>query len=217
MSAGAGPLEPMPAAPAAGPVQPAVPVAPAGPVEPVADVAPVVAAEVLAAETVTAVRYVGLATRVLAFVIDAAVINLVAVTVGLGASLILSLFHLPDTLKAVLVAIGGVGYVLWSIGYFIVFWSTTGQTPGDRVMQIRVVSADGTQLKPRRSLVRCVGVVLAALPLFAGFVLILFDDKRRGFQDRFAGTLVIEAPQMSLIAARRGAKRAEYAASKRRV
>ncbi len=161
-------------------------------------------------------RYVGLATRVISFALDAALINLVALLVAVGASLILSLVYLPSTLKTILAAIGGASYVLWAIGYFVVFWSTTGQSPGARVMQIRVVTAKGERVKPRRALVRCGGVVLAALPLFAGFVLILFDSKRRGFQDRFAGTLVIEAPQLSWAASRRVARRAEYDASKRR-
>jgi uncharacterized RDD family membrane protein YckC len=116
--------------------------------------------------------------------------------------------------KTVLAVIGAVVAIVWSVGYFVVFWSATGQTPGARVMKIRVVTADGTRFKPSRALVRCVGVLLAALPLFAGFVPILFDERRRGFQDRFAGTLVIEASQMSLAGQRQVAKRAEYLASR---
>ena len=63
---------------------------------------------------------------------------------------------------------------------------------------------------------RCVGVLLAALPLFAGFILILFDERRRGFQDRFAGTLAIEASQLSLAEQRQAAMRAAYIASRPR-
>jgi uncharacterized RDD family membrane protein YckC len=163
-----------------------------------------------------AVRYVGLATRGIAFVVDAALINLVALIGGVGASLILSLLHLPGALKAVLAVIGSVVYILWCVGYFVVFWSTTGQTPGARVMQIRVVTTFGERLKPRRALMRCLGVLLAALPLFAGFVLILFDARRRGFQDRFAGTLVIEAPQASLAEVRMATMREAYDASRQR-
>ena len=170
----------------------------------VATAAPTVAA----AQPAPPVRYVGLATRAISFAIDAAVIDLVAIVVGLGASLILSLLHLPGTVKAILAIIGGIVFILWSVGYFVVFWSTTGQTPGARVMQIRVVTDDETRLKPRRALLRCVGVLLAALPLFAGFIRILFDARRRGFQDRLAGTLVIEAPDTSFVAARRAVKRA---------
>ena len=177
----------------------------------VATAAPTVAA----APPAPPVRYVGLVTRAISFAIDAAVIDLVAIVVGLGASLILSLLHLPGTVKAILAVIGGLVFILWSVGYFVVFWSATGQTPGARVMEIQVVTDDETPLKPRRALVRCVGVVLAALPLFAGFIRILFDARRRGFQDRLAGTLVIEAPETSFIAVRRAGKRAATGASGR--
>lgn len=161
-------------------------------------------------------RCIGLVTRVVSFVVDAALINLVAIIVGIGASLILSLLHLPKDLKTILVAIGGAAYILFSIGYFVFFWSTTGQTPGARVMQIKVVTARGERVKPRRSLMRCLGVVLAALPLFAGFVPILFTSRRRGFQDWLANTLVVEAPQQSIVGVRQATKRAAYEAARGR-
>ena len=154
------------------------------------------------------VRYVGLATRAISFAIDAALIDLVVIVGGIGAALILSLLHLPSSVKTALAVIGGVVVILWSIAYFVVFWSTTGQTPGARVMQIRVVSDGDSRIKPRRALLRCAGVLLAALPLFAGFILILFDPRRRGFQDRLARTLVIEAPKTSYIATFRAGRRA---------
>jgi uncharacterized RDD family membrane protein YckC len=75
-------------------------------------------------------------------------------------------------------------------------------------MQFRVVTAEGDGLKPARSLVRWAGMLLAALPLFAGFLPILFDGKRRGLNDRLAGTVVLEAEQVSLAASRRASLRA---------
>jgi uncharacterized RDD family membrane protein YckC len=159
-------------------------------------------------------RYVGLATRAIAFAFDAAVIDLVAIVTALGVSLILSLLHLPSSLHAFLTGLAGAAFVLWAVGYFVVFWSATGQTPGSRLMQIRVLATDGTVVKPRRALVRCAGTVLAALPLFAGFVPILFDARRRGFQDHLARTVVVEAQQLSIALARRGRMRARYEAAK---
>jgi uncharacterized RDD family membrane protein YckC len=48
--------------------------------------------------------------------------------------------------------------------------------------------------------VRFVGLTIAALPLFAGFLIILVDDRRRGLHDRLARTVVVEegqdAPEM---------------------
>jgi uncharacterized RDD family membrane protein YckC len=153
------------------------------------------------------VRYVGLVTRAIAFAIDAAIINVAATVVAFGVALIVSILHFPHTLRTIIIAIGGGVYILWIVGYFVGFWSTTGQTPGNRIMRMRVVAVKGERLKPRRALLRCIGVVLAALPLFAGFILILFDDRRRGFQDRLARTLVVEAPDLSVFEQRRRARR----------
>jgi uncharacterized RDD family membrane protein YckC len=160
-------------------------------------------------------RYVGLATRVISFVIDAALITVVDVVVGVGAALILSLLHIPHGLRTVLAVIAAVAFVLGSIAYFTVFWSSTGQTPGARILQIRVVTEAGTRVHVRWAILRCVGVVLAALPLFAGFVPILFDGRRRGFQDWLGRTVVVEAPGPSIADVSRAKKRAIYEASRR--
>jgi uncharacterized RDD family membrane protein YckC len=143
-------------------------------------------------------RYIGLVTRGVAFALDAVVIDLVALIVGFASALILSLLHLPKEVKAVLAVIGAASYFLWTLAYFVGFWSATGQTPGNRVMQIRVLSASGERLKTRRAVVRFVGLILAALPLFAGYVVILFNRRRRGFQDYLARSVVVDAPQLSV-------------------
>ena len=161
-----------------------------------------------------AVGYAGLATRAISFCIDAAVIVFVDIILGLGAALILSLLHIPHELRTILAVIGACLYIAGSIAYFVIFWSTTGQTPGARVMQIRVQTPHGALIPPRWALVRCAGVVLAALPLFAGFVRILFDSRRRAFQDRLARTVVVEVPQLSVAAASRARRRAAYEASR---
>jgi uncharacterized RDD family membrane protein YckC len=111
-------------------------------------------------------------------------------------ALILSVVSLPDELDGVLVVVGSVTYALWLVGYFVVFWSSTGQTPGNRLLQIRVCRAvDGESPTAGAAVLRFVGLILAALPLFAGFLPILVDDRRRGLQDMLAGTVVVPAPQ----------------------
>ena len=80
-------------------------------------------------------------------------------------------------------------------------------------MQLRVVTADGSRIKPRWAVVRCIGVLLAALPLFAGFVPILYDARRRGFQDWLARTVVAEAPGPSIAEVTRAKRRAIREAS----
>ena len=61
-------------------------------------------------------------------------------------------------------------------------------------MQIRVCCEGGARLEPRRALLRFGGLVLAVLPLFAGLLTMLVDDRRRGVHDMLAGTVVVSAP-----------------------
>jgi uncharacterized RDD family membrane protein YckC len=138
-------------------------------------------------------RYTGLVTRVIAFAIDAALINLVAFVVGAVIALCLSALPVGGDTEKVVAAISGVVYLVWWGAYFVSFWSTTGQTPGAHVMRFRVHDrASGGIPGLRRSLVRLAGLVLAAIPLCAGFVPILFDAKRRGLQDFLAHTVVTD-------------------------
>jgi len=137
-------------------------------------------------------EYVGLVTRAIAFALDAALINLIAIVVALAVGLALSVLSVPDAVSIVAIVSGCAAFVAWTAAYFVTFWSTTGQTPGSRLLRIRVCRAnDGGVLRPRRSLLRLAGLMLAAIPLGAGFLLILVDARRRGLQDMLAGTVVV--------------------------
>jgi uncharacterized RDD family membrane protein YckC len=139
--------------------------------------------------------YEGLVTRAIAFAVDAALINLAAILVGLAVGLAASVLGTSAELDKALLAIGGVAFAIWTAAYFVTFWSTTGQTPGNRLMQIRVCRADdGAAPRPFKALQRLIWLVLAALPLFAGLLPILVDDRRRGLHDMLAGTVVVDAP-----------------------
>jgi uncharacterized RDD family membrane protein YckC len=150
-------------------------------------------------EHATEWQYEGLVTRSIAFAIDAAIVDLVAIVVAGAVALALTVLSIPeDSLDAVLIAFGGALFLAWSVGCFVTFWSTTGQTPGSRLMRIKVcAAADGGVLRPRRAALRFAGLVLAAIPLLAGFLPILFDERRRGLHDMLAGTVVVEDPELS--------------------
>ena len=142
-------------------------------------------------------HYVGLVTRVLAFAIDAVIIDAVAIAVAVVVTVTLSVVSVPQQLRVVLAAAGGVLFVVWAAAYFVTFWATTGQTPGNRLLRIRVRAASGGRLPPRRAIVRFVGLTLAAIPLGAGYLMILVDDRRRGLHDRLARTVVVEAGEVT--------------------
>ena len=75
--------------------------------------------------------------------------------------------------------------------YFVLFWSTARQTPGMRLLRLRVHRLDGSALSVGRAVVRVLGLALSIVPLFAGFVPVLFSERRRGLADYLAGTVVV--------------------------
>jgi uncharacterized RDD family membrane protein YckC len=156
--------------------------------------------------------YVGLVTRGISWAVDALLINLVAIITGLGAELIASIFPITKNLKPLFLAIAAGVYVVWAAAYFVVFWSMSGQTPGSRLMQVRLVSPGGGRVKPVRALVRWIGMNVALLPLPWGYVPIPF--KRLGFPDWLAHTRVIEAPGLSIAEARQEKIRATRSSSR---
>jgi uncharacterized RDD family membrane protein YckC len=135
----------------------------------------------------------GLAGRGTAIVVDALLAHsafLVAVgSVALVASLA-GAFH-STWLTGALV---GAGWAVVVAAYFVFFWSTTGQTPGMRLMRLRVLTGAGAPPSVWRSIVRFVGLILAIIPMFAGFLPVLFDRRRRALQDYIAGTAVVAEP-----------------------
>lgn len=143
---------------------------------------------------VASVPYAGLVSRTLALTFDTVLLTsaivLIGTVVGVGISLVVP----GDTDVHV-----GVGLVAAAIGawwlflaaYLICFWTLAGQTPGMRLMRLRVVCADGRSLGLGRSLLRLAGMVLAALPLMAGYALILVDERRQGLHDKIAHTSVL--------------------------
>jgi uncharacterized RDD family membrane protein YckC len=134
--------------------------------------------------------YGGIATRAIALAIDAAVTLVLFMSVVGVVALVSSLVGglRPDWLVGVLLAAGS---MLVAGIYFVLFWSAAGQTPGMRLLRIRVRGPAGDHLSIGRSLVRLVGLGLAIVPMFAGFVPVLFTKRRRGLPDFLAGTVVL--------------------------
>lgn len=134
--------------------------------------------------------FAGLATRALAFGVDAAAIFAVFISFAALAALAASLFggFRPQWLAAALLT---GGWALLAGGYFVLFWSGVGQTPGMRLMRLRVRRRGGSAPSFGRAVVRAIGTLIAIVPFFAGYLPVLFDERRRGLPDYLAGTEVV--------------------------
>jgi len=143
----------------------------------------------------------GLGSRFLAVAIDIVIQSIVAVVFVLlamwatpGAQALGKMLHLDaSTSAAVVLAIAIIGLFLLQVGYFVVFellWN--GQTPGKRLIGIRVVRDGGYPVafmdSTIRNLIRVVEFALAYVPSIVS-ALLSSENKRLG--DLAAGTIVV--------------------------
>jgi uncharacterized RDD family membrane protein YckC len=127
-------------------------------------------------------------SRFAAFLADA-----VIVAIGLRTTLwllhalprVLWRFAPPVNLTRIFVAL--VPFIVGA--YNVAFWTVLGQTPGKWLMGLKVVPTAGGRMTLKRSLVRLVGYLVSALPVYVGFLWIL-GPRRRGWHDLLAGTEV---------------------------
>lgn len=148
-------------------------------------------------------RAAGLLRRAAAAAVDLALLLPVCALFGLTLCLVFKqpiprLAELsPDLLIAALLdgnaaseallALSGILFFL----YFFVFHAARGQTPGKKLLGLRVIDAYGARPGLLRTLVRTVAYALSLLPCSLGFLWIGFDRERRALHDWVAGTYVV--------------------------
>jgi len=136
-------------------------------------------------------QFAGVASRGVALVVDAFAVVVATAVVGGAASLVGAVVGgvRPDWLAQALLSLAATAI---AVGYFVVFWQTAGQTPGMRLMGVRVLSGrNAGRLTAWQALLRTFGLALAIIPCFLGFVPALFDRRRRALPDYLAGTVVV--------------------------
>jgi uncharacterized RDD family membrane protein YckC len=136
-------------------------------------------------------RYAGAASRFAAYAIDIALSTSVF-TLGLAA--ISYAVHIvtghsvswnrSNTVVAII-------FVAWQFCYFAYSWATGGKTPGMALLGVRVVRSDGSDLEPRRAVLRTLVFPLSFLLCGLGFIGIVVGREHRALHDLIAGTVVI--------------------------
>lgn len=135
------------------------------------------------------VQYAGVVSRAVALTVDALLAHLAVLVPAAVIALLASLvggFHSNWWVDTLL----GVGWFVVLAVYFVFFWSVLGQTPGMILMGVEVTDVHGETPGVGRSAVRLIGLWLSIIPLFAGFLPVPFDGRRRGLADFLAGTRV---------------------------
>jgi len=130
-----------------------------------------------AAASVAGAEYAGFWMRLIAFIIDAIILNVIAYLIsliieGTGARLLVG--------------------VLIGIVYDVGFWvANDGATPGKMAMGIKVQMANGEPIDVGPALLRYVGYYVSTFVLLIGFIMIASTPQKRGLHDYIASTVVV--------------------------
>ena len=84
-----------------------------------------------------------------------------------------------------------ISYVLPAI-LVLLFWTIKSATPGKMAIAATIVDAKtGAKPSTKQFLMRYFGYILSTLPLFLGFLWVVFDRRKQGWHDKLAGTVVV--------------------------
>src|SRR5262249_30291034 len=142
----------------------------------------------------------GIGSRAGAAIVDTLIqlTTLLVVTIALGAAAAVagagSDLLDSDTLGIVAVAVWLLAALLVTSGYYMVFeivWN--GQTPGKRLLNVRVIRESGYPIRPVDSVIRNLVRLVDWLPFLYGFgaLVMLFNKRSKRLGDFAAGTMVV--------------------------
>ncbi|MCL6539859.1 MAG: RDD family protein [Roseiflexus sp.] len=133
----------------------------------------------------------GIGSRFLAAIIDSTLIILAEVALFLAIAQVASILQFADSVwLAIRATLGFV--IVW--GYYIAFELTwNGQSPGKRLIGLRVVTEGGRPITVLGSIIRNLIRIIDFLPLFYGIgvIAMFIDGRARRLGDLAASTLVV--------------------------
>lgn len=142
------------------------------------------------------VAFAGHPGRFIAYLIDGFILGIFATAVWFAIALVGALLgQVSEGLAGLVFVVGFIAIAVVSLGWFPYWWSKSGQTPGLKMMHLKVVRTDtGLPLSMGGGFLRLFGYWVSAFLFYLGFIWILIDDKRQGWHDKIANTYVIEVP-----------------------
>ena len=150
------------------------------------------------------VRFAGLGARFIAYLVDGFILSVLVILAtvvffAVAAGVVSSSTTRDPSGAQVGAMVGGtllyVAVILVvSVAYFPWFWARGGQTPGMKMLHIRIVrDADGGPIGGGAALLRLIGYYVSGMAFYLGYLWVFVDRRRRGWHDLIAGTVVIES------------------------
>lgn len=148
------------------------------------------------------VTFAGFWVRLAAYIIDSAILLIPLLIVRLLISGVLSVLEGTPFDGSVLFnyTIKDILLYIFQILYFVLFVSSTGTTPGKKLMNLRVISAETGEMPGFFDVLyrETIGRFLCGLFLCIGYIAVGIDKEKRGFHDMLSDTRVIYAKKVKI-------------------
>lgn len=134
-------------------------------------------------------EYAGFWIRVAAFIIDSILVVIlvmpIATLFGLGSTSFDS-----DNVATITIGVT-LNYVL-PAAVILLFWVYKSATPGKLLLNMRILDAEtGGKPSTKQFIGRYLAYYVSMLVFFLGFVWVGIDERKQGWHDKLAGTVVI--------------------------
>jgi len=137
-------------------------------------------------------RTAGFITRLLAYVVDLAIVAAILAVGGWLAVLVDTIFERMSLDPSIDASTIYVFLIPLIIGlYFVMFWALTGRTIGKWFMGLKVIGTTGRPPTISRSIIRLIGYGLSAIAFWVGYAWVIIDDERQAWHDHMAKTWVV--------------------------
>jgi len=141
-------------------------------------------------------QYAAPIKRFAAMFIDGIVVGAVSFPFGLVLGLIVAASMQgkdPEGIQVVAQILGNIVGILISWLYFALMESSPkSATLGKMALGLMVLDTDGYPISFGQATGRYFGKILSALPCYAGFIAAFFNEKKQGWHDSMANTVVVD-------------------------
>lgn len=146
------------------------------------------------------VRFAGFGIRLLAYLIDLAILLVLYVLITIAVVLLIRFVVPAGNARETGFTVTKYICTAVTLVYFIYFWGRKGATPGKKVLHLRVKLRSEVTAKDilgesgigdGKAFVRVVGYAINGFLFYLPFLMILFTAEKRGLHDYLAGTVVI--------------------------
>ena len=123
-------------------------------------------------------KYAGFVPRLVSLVIDGIILLLVQIVLGMVLG------------EAGATGAASLGFII-SLVYTVYFLTSIGQTPGMKLMSIKLINSEGGLLTLGQAVIRVFVAIVSGMVFGIGYLWMLWDGNKQTWHDKAVGSLVV--------------------------